>query len=114
MSTPVANQTWAASKTCIFHDTHQQLKVQQQTVRQAGFHAAYWMNADDQQKAYKDTAGMLTCLGTTTVTDCKEFSMLTNTVALLSQQLKDQTALFETLKKDSPPCNHNNNNGDNC
>ena len=91
---PIAEKTWANFKTH-FLKAQQELRLQQQTSKQAGFQA----NAVFSQKAkYDEATEALANLATATSSDRKAMETLTNTVANLTQQLQSKDAEIKQLK----------------
>ncbi len=102
---PVAEKTWANFKTHFF-EAHRQLKMQQRTTQQAGYHTA---NAAMENK-FEEATTALANLATATAADRQTMTVLTNTVNTLTNQVKSQDATITELRNKISKHNKENNN----
>jgi hypothetical protein len=97
-----ANKTWENFKTH-FLDAQDQLRQQQATGQQGGFHGANANSAEQHSgvtnEIYQETAEALANLATASSTDRQALSNLTNTVAALTQQLSAKDSQIKTLQE---------------
>lgn len=110
---PPIDKNWPHFKTH-FMEANRQLRMQQRTAQQAGYHAAnaaYYPPSANQQ-LFDDTAEALANLATAAATDRQAFSQLTNTIAQLTEQIKEKDALIVKLQK--APAGRQRNNANYC
>jgi hypothetical protein len=88
-----ADQTWANFK-LHFLRANKQLRKRQQTTQEAGYHGANSVQQTKDTQILEETAEALANLATASNADRSAFTTLTNTVADLTKQLKEQQTLI--------------------
>lgn len=112
---PDADKTWVNFKTH-FLEAQRELRLQQQTTKQAGYQANLSYQQENVEQQHRDTAEALANLATATSTDRQAFAALAVTNENLSQQLKEAMQEIKDLKalvakgKRTPTMYRKNNN----
>lgn len=114
---PDADKTWINFK-AHFLEAQRELRLQQQTSKQAGFNQANLMTQEKENyyQQHRETAEALANLATATSTDRQAFAALATTNENLSQQLKDALQEIKDLKaklaktRRTPPAYRTHNN----